>query len=293
MPADAEQKAMQLLADADKKLKSAQGFFGSMFNAESKIIDACELYSKAANSFKLSKKWSAGGSAYSKSAELHFKVGNKHEAATLYTEASHCYKRTEPHKAIECLRKGNEIYTDMGRFTMAAKNHQAIAEIYEETIQDFEKSIYHYEQAADFYKGEEAHSTANKCLLQVAKHSAMLEKYEKSIFIYEEVGRAAVDNALLKSSAKDYFFKAAICHLCIDSLNATQAITKYCEMYPAFQDSREYKLVKTLANKLEDQDLEGFQNAVADYESVTRFDKWNTEILSRIRAQLQESGDLC
>lgn len=29
-----------------------------------------------------------------------------------------------------------------------------------------------------------------------------------------------MDSALLKYSAKDYFFKAALCHFCIDMLNA-------------------------------------------------------------------------
>ena len=31
--------------------------------------------------------------------------------------------------AVECLLKTSEIYTDMGRFTMAAKNHVTIAEL--------------------------------------------------------------------------------------------------------------------------------------------------------------------
>lgn len=291
--ANSEQKAIQLLAEADKKLKSAQGFFGSMFNAESKIIDACELYTKAANSFKMAKKWSASGSAFCKSAELQLKLSNKHEAATNYGEAANCYKKSEAHKAVECLQKGNEIYTDMGRFTMAAKNHMIIAEIYENEIVDLDRAISHYEQAADYFKGEESYSSANKCLLQVARYSAQMDKYEKAINIFEEVGKSALDSALLKSSAKEYFFKAALCHLCIDTLNATQAVAKYSEIFPAFQDSRECKLITTLATKLEDQDLDGFTAAVADYDAISRFDQWYTDILLKIKKVLQEQNDLC
>lgn len=33
--------------------------------------------------------------------------------------------------AVSCLLKAIDIYTDMGRFTMAAKHHQSIAEMYE------------------------------------------------------------------------------------------------------------------------------------------------------------------
>lgn len=35
-----------------------------------------------------------------------------------------------------------------------------------------------------------------------------------------QVGTSAMDSPLLKYSAKDYFFKAALCHFCIDMLNA-------------------------------------------------------------------------
>ena len=37
-------------------------------------------------------------------------------------------------EAVNSLLKAIEIYTDMGKFTMAAKHHQAIAEIYETEV---------------------------------------------------------------------------------------------------------------------------------------------------------------
>ena len=42
--------------------------------------------------------------------------------------------------------KAVDIYTDMGRFTVAAKHHQTIAEIYETDVADLEKAMHHYEQ---------------------------------------------------------------------------------------------------------------------------------------------------
>lgn len=52
---------------------------------------------------------------------------------------------------------------------------------------DIEKAIAHYEQSADYYKGEESNSSANKCLLKVAAYAAQLEQYQKAIEIYEQV----------------------------------------------------------------------------------------------------------
>lgn len=90
-------------------------------------------------------------------------------------------------EAISCLLKAIEIYTDMGRFTMAAKHHQSIAEIYESEAVDLERAVHHYEQAADYFRGEESNSSANKCLLKVAQYAAQLENYDKAIQIYEQV----------------------------------------------------------------------------------------------------------
>lgn len=46
--------------------------------------------------------------------------------------------------------------TPQGRFTIAAKHHISIAEVYESELVDIEKAIAHYEQAAEYYKGEES-----------------------------------------------------------------------------------------------------------------------------------------
>lgn len=79
---------------------------------------------------------------------------------------------------------------------------------------------------------------------QVAKYAAQLEKFERAIEIYEQVASSCIDSSLLKYSAKEYFFRATLCHLAIDVLNATHALNKYDEMYPSFADSREYKFSK-------------------------------------------------
>ena len=40
----------------------------------------------------------------------------------------------------------------MGRFTIAAKHHQTIAEIYEGDVADLERAMQHYEKSADFFR---------------------------------------------------------------------------------------------------------------------------------------------
>lgn len=110
--------------------------------------------------------------------------------------------------------KAIEIYTEMGRFSIAAKHHQAIAEMYEGEANDLvrfkqcrniailcsfierpfysfrfqQRAVQHYESAADYFRGEESTSSANKCMIKVAQYAAQLEDYDKAIQIYEQVG---------------------------------------------------------------------------------------------------------
>uniref|UniRef100_A0AAZ3Q9Z1 N-ethylmaleimide-sensitive factor attachment protein, alpha b n=1 Tax=Oncorhynchus tshawytscha TaxID=74940 RepID=A0AAZ3Q9Z1_ONCTS len=161
-------------------------------------------------------------------------------------------------------------------------------QIYETELVDIDTAIAHYEQAADYYKGEESTSSANKCLLKVAVYAAQLEQYQKAIEIYEQVGTNAMDSTLLKYSAKDYFFKAALCHFCVDMLNAKLALQKYEEMFPAFSDSRECKLLKKLLDACEEQNVDVYTDAVKEYDTISRLDQWLTTMLLRIKKTIEE-----
>jgi alpha-soluble NSF attachment protein len=44
-----------------------------------------------------------------------------------------------------------------------------------------------------------------------------------SLFLFQ-VAATSLESSLLNYSAKEYFFNASLCHMCIDSLNAHHAI---------------------------------------------------------------------
>lgn len=290
--ADNEQKALQLMAEAEKKLSSSKTFLGSLFGGSSKIEEAVDCYLRAANLFKMAKNWAQAGKAFCLAANLHQKAGVRHDAATNFVDASNCYKKCDAAEAVNCILKAIDIYTDMGRFTVAAKQHQNIAELYETECVDLSLAMQHYEQAADYFRGEESTSSANKCMLKLAQYAAQLEHYDKAIEIYEQIAKSSLDNSLLKYSAKEYMFRAALCHLCVDILNAQHALDKYCGLYPAFGDTRECKLVKELIEHLEEQNVDGFTETVKAYDSISRLDQWYTTILVRIKKQINDDADL-
>ena len=114
----------------------------------------------------------------------------------------------------------------------------------------------------------------------------------QAIEIYEEVGTSALDSQLLKYSAKDYFFKAALCHLCVDLLNGQQAIQKYKEMHPALNDSRECKLLVNLMLHMEENDVDGFTEVVKEFDSISRLDQWHTTMLLRVKKTIEGEDDM-
>lgn len=288
-----EAKGQKFLEEAEKKLKSSGSIMSSLFGSgSSKLDDASELYQKAGNCFKMAKNWTAAGRAFCQSAEIQLKQNTKHDAANMYNEAANAYKKADPQEALNCLLKSCDIYIDMGRLVMAAKQYQVIAELYETDVVDIPNAIVYYEKAADLFKTEENNAAANKCLLKVAQFSAQLEKYARAIEIYEQVGTASIDNPLLKYGAKDHFFRAGLCHLCIDHLNCQQAIDRYQSILASFADSREYNFLKQLMLSVEENNVDNFTNAVKDYDNISRLDNWCTNLLLKVKKSLNEEPDL-
>ncbi|VDK19513.1 unnamed protein product [Anisakis simplex] len=99
------------------------------------------------------------------------------------------------------------------------------------------------QKAADYYKGEESRSSATKCLIKVAQYAAQLEQYRKAIQVFEEIATWEADHPTLKYAAKNHFFQALLCHLCVDVLDTQHALKRYAEISPSFVDTREYKLI--------------------------------------------------
>ena len=58
--------------------------------------EAIELYGRAANLYKMAKKWSKAGQTFVNVANHHAKLGNKHDSATNFVDASNCFKKSDP-----------------------------------------------------------------------------------------------------------------------------------------------------------------------------------------------------
>ena len=200
---------------------------------------AAQLYRAAGNQFKMAKKWSEAGNAFSQSSRYREFI---YDACMDHVEAANCYRKTKPDLAIASLIKATEIQTNMGKFQNAAKYHQEIGVIYDSMNKPLD-AIEQYDKAAQLYRSELRNARANICLQKVADYAAKMADYERAIKIYEELASLALQSNLLKYSAEDHYFKAGLCHLCVDFLNAKHALARYNDECPAFILSRKGKLM--------------------------------------------------
>ena len=189
------------------------------------------------------------------------------------------------------------MFRELGRFAQVAKLHKEIAEMYEKES-DLERSIQHFQEAADFYIAEGQQAGANPCLLRVATMAAQLEDYDKAVGIYEQVSEGSIDNQLLHYSVKEYLMKAALCRFAnfkgaekgLEDMKAH--LERYQNLDVTFMDTREAKLLWSLYEAFEKSDVAVFQTAVAEFDRISRLDEWKTNILLRIKKKLEAEPDI-
>ena len=97
----------------------------------------------------------AAGSAYREAARVFRRLGNTHDAATALVDAGNLAKEADPQMAIDSFTEASDLFMEIGRFVIAAKHIQTVAELQEARGQQYiDSTIEAYEKAADFFRGE-------------------------------------------------------------------------------------------------------------------------------------------
>eukprot|EP00326_Haptolina_ericina_P014766 CAMPEP_0181196508 /NCGR_PEP_ID=MMETSP1096-20121128/15507_1 /TAXON_ID=156174 ORGANISM="Chrysochromulina ericina, Strain CCMP281" /NCGR_SAMPLE_ID=MMETSP1096 /ASSEMBLY_ACC=CAM_ASM_000453 /LENGTH=284 /DNA_ID=CAMNT_0023286281 /DNA_START=49 /DNA_END=903 /DNA_ORIENTATION=+ len=279
-------KADELVAKARKRMAS-----WGLFSSTNKYEDAAEMLEKAANLYKASKKWDEAGAIFQEVASCHLKLSSAHEAASAYSNAAQCYKKTNPDQAMMLYKEAVAIQIDLGRFSTAAKLQKEIGEIAESTS-DLKMAMEAFQTAADYYAGEESHSSANQCLLKVAGHATELNEYKKAIEIYEQVAMSSLENTLLKWSVKGYLLSAGLCHLATGKVDAiTKAVDRYEQLDVTFASCREGDFLRKLATCFESDDVDTFTDTVRAYDEITRLDPKQTTLLLTAKNKIKEAQE--
>ncbi|RAL17784.1 alpha-soluble NSF attachment protein SEC17 [Aspergillus homomorphus CBS 101889] len=282
-----------LLQKADQALSRASGGFSFFGGRTEKYENAADLYSQAANAFRVQKQNKEAGLAFEKAASIQSQNLNEpDDAANTLTEAFKVYRKTDPEDAARVLSSAIQHYVLKGNLRRAASQQQHLAEVYEVELGDTKKALEAYEKAAEWFEGDNAEALANKHYLKAADLAALEGDYYKAVEHYERIGRSSINNNLMKWSVKDYFLKAGICHLATNDLVATnRALESYRDIDTTFASTREHQLLVDLVQACEAGDQEAFADKLFQYDQLSKLDKWKTTLLLRIKNNIESQEE--
>ncbi|GAB1313028.1 vesicular-fusion protein S17 [Madurella fahalii] len=278
---------------AKKTLQSASAGFSFFSNKEDKLQSAAELYVQAANAYRLQQMNKEAGAAFEAAAKIHEeKLNEPDDAANIMVDAFKVYRKDYPKDAVRCLDKAIARYTTKGNFRRAASHKENAAELIEVEMGDRKTAMEYYTDAARWYEDDGAKALANKLWLKVADISALEGQYFPAIVNYEKVADSSLQNHLMKYSVKDYFMKAGICALASkDLVTARRNLERYKEKDPSFGSQRECQLLTDLIEAIEAGNQEMFTEKLYMYDQMSQLDKWKTEILVRVKNQIEEADN--
>ncbi|OWB81732.1 hypothetical protein B5S33_g351 [[Candida] boidinii] len=285
-----------LIAEADKKAKPSSGF-SSFFGASSasRYEEAADIYTQAANIYKLQRKNALAGQTFEKAANAQIKADSSDEASNTLVEAYKSYKMEVPIEAARCLSKAIEMFVARGQFRRGANFKVDLAELYENELTDVKNAIASYEDAAEWYRGDSAQALSNKCSLKAADLycDEQIGDYDKAATVYERIAKESLNNNLAKWSLKEYFLKAILCRLATnnDYASGNALLNRFTQWDPTFSSTREYEFLNKLIQAVKDGNSDEIANASRDYDKIARLDALKIRILNKIKSSVTEAPD--
>jgi len=131
---------------------------------------------------------------------------------------------------------------------------------------NYEDAITFFVRAAQIYEMERMWMQAGSMSVKWADLSVLAgEKIDlkKIADTYEKIGMKKLDEPMLKSGAKDLFFKSALVYLSNqDLVGAKRVVEKFSFEDPSFESSRQCKLLNSVVVACEQQDSVYFTRMV-------------------------------
>jgi len=196
--------AAQLMTEANKKSKAANGFFQRMMGAGSTAAeDARALYVQAGNAGKAQGDYPTSVEAYKRALDLSTE---DFEKAQMYEAIASSYKMFDVSQAIPALTRAAELHMSQGKWTMASQTLEKVAELYEQT-NDLDNMMKCLKEAHRFLKQEGQKAGANRVQKKMAETLALQHEFMRAQQEYEEMADKTKDDPMLKYGAKDFWLR--------------------------------------------------------------------------------------
>jgi len=263
-------------------LDSVINFFDKE-HISNKNQEIADLYDKAANLYRIEKKYFEAGEAYKMAGSYYMKADNSLEATGSLNNAINCFHQIDIYTTICCYYEIIRIYTLTHNFDKIAEYSFRLAEIYEkEGIID--RAIEYYQNVVTECETLPNRSSLhNKSLIKLAELYIRQKKFHQAGDIYEKYAYSILNNRLLQYSAKEYYFNAGFCRLASGDIVAFRKfLDKYIQEWSPFQNTFQCTFLMEMRRCLENMDKDAIQLLIKEYKNLYPLEEWKNNILIQI-----------
>jgi len=173
---------------------------------------------------------------------------------------------------------------------MAGKTQKKMAEDFEMDLK-YDEAITAFKRAADYFSMENlnAKSYEQGCLLKVADLMCINNHpncFDEAKQIYEKIGMQYLTVPLLKSGAKEMFFKCTCVYIAYDDhVTAKNQLAKFLLEDPTMEGTREAIFLAEAIEALKDINEHAFKTAVTKLKTFSDMDKWRINVFTKIMSR--------
>lgn len=281
-----ENEAYMLTRRAENKLNPGC-CLDALFSSKSKRYeDACELYKKAGEKYKVCQQWRKAGDCFERCGQIKAKL--KENPTKFYQESFFCYSNgNADNDAKKTFEKMNQYLERDGEFYQVGKNYENLSKKLENNEQ-YDEALSYYMKSYAYYEQDGKHeSLKNNIGLKIAELMLIQNHPDaptKVPALLENIGNSCLKNPVTKYSAKDYFGKAVLTAIYYSN-NPSEGsiyINKYKEIDKTFDESTIYNLCCDVINSMENNNINKLKYSIQKYKEITEPDAFMIDILNKL-----------
>lgn len=290
-----QESAKEFIKQAENAL-NPKGFFAFIGVESSDYTLAAELYSKAANHYKVLKDYPLATKYFNKASKIYRNNDiTDFRLISCLINCAECSTNYDIKLAITYYIESINLSITNGRLNDSGKHSKRLAEIYELNT-DYINAIKQYQQAAEYYKSNNPTSyEIYSCISNAALLCVKNTDYQLAVELFENLANLYASSEFQKHKYMNCCVNAMICRLIIgDIVACKKSIDVYITLKSDFIKSQEYKFIDSLIYYYEHYDYENFRYTILDYDKqITSKDI--SDLLTTISDKLiQSEGDnLC
>lgn len=284
-----ETEAAKLMDEGEKRLTK----FAPFTSTEEKCEKAREKFLQAATNYKACLNWVGVGMAYKRAADMSQKIKSEVDLVDDLMNAGTAFRKSGDPRAEEVLNGVVDLYDKAGKYSQAAKVCTQIGDMGGETSDQW------YKRAITYMRNEGSKITSHDVVKKMIAKMLEQGRFEAARIEYEKMGREHLDAHLTRGSAKTCLFNALLCtvaQVTAQSLVESTAVLEgrfqeYQDLDPQFTEhTREFMLIKDLIQAFNDDNYDGYTDAVAEFENVMPLDTVRMKLVLRGKNALRKGG---